>query len=334
MTSERIEKEKGNDFSNEQLVTRIQAGENVKSNMEQLYLQMYRFIRMVAAQYAGLENEEDLQQEGALALYDAVENYDPVRDVPFLNYAAYWIRQRIRRYIINHSCCLRIPEAQADKIRKYERWCIDYAAIYGRNPSEEEAACAFGITLLQIRQIQRDSVMAHLGSLDAPVLGLEGEEDAKAGDFIPTAESLENEAIERIDAEMLRKVLWECVDSLPDQLPEVIRRRYQGGEPLRQIGEEIGLSVERVRQMEGKALRGLREPSRAKKLRPFFPEADRIYNSALRGVRAGAFKRTWTSSTEREALRLVESTEDFLKREREETERILIEAKAEKKMLF
>ena len=106
--------------------------------------------------------------------------------------------------------------------------------------------------------------------------------------------------------------------------------REQGYPPsVREIGEAVGLSTERVRQMERKALRELQLPSRAKRLRPFLPEAERVYNSALKGGGAATFGRTWTSSTEREALRLAESTEDFLKREREETERLLEEARAE-----
>ena len=76
-------------------------------------------------------------------------------------------------------------------------------------------------------------------------------------------------------------------------------------------------------------MRELRAPSKAKRLRPFLPEADRVYSEALKGGGAAKFGRTWTSSTERVALRLVESTEGFLRREREETERLLAEAKAE-----
>ena len=135
--------------------------------------------------------------------------------------------------------------------------------------------------------------------------------------------------LERVQQEELSRVLWDCVDGLPDRLPVVIRRRYQGGQSLRQIGEAVGVTTERVRQMEGKAMRELRAPSKAKRLRPFLPEADRVYSEALKGGGAAKFGRTWTSSTERVALRLVESTEGFLRREREETERLLAEAKAE-----
>ena len=140
---------------------------------------------------------------------------------------------------------------------------------------------------------------------------------------------MEDEILEYVQQEELSKALWECVDSLSDRQQEVIRRRYQGGEPRRQIGETIGLSTGRVWQIEQAALKELRKPSRANRLRPFLPEAERVYNSALKGGGAATFGRTWTSSTEREALRLAESTEDFLKREREETERLLEEVRAE-----
>lgn len=101
-----------------------------------------------------------------------------------------------------------------------------------------------------------------------------------------------------------RAVLWGTVDTLPEKQAAAIRMRYQQSRTLKQIGEELGCSVEMARTHERKALRELRKPSRAKKLKPFFPEADRqrIYSRAISGTGLTSFEHSWTSATERAAL--------------------------------
>ncbi|WP_276952461.1 sigma factor-like helix-turn-helix DNA-binding protein, partial [Enterocloster lavalensis] len=96
---------------------------------------------------------------------------------------------------------------------------------------------------------------------------------------------------------------------LPGQQPAVIRQRYQGGMSLREIGEAQGTTPEAVRQIHAKALRELRASRFSKRLRPFLPEAERIYSMGLRGNGVGKFNRTWTSSTEKAALWLEEQEE-------------------------
>lgn len=322
--------ESGTGLTNEQLAARIQAGENVSQNMARLYSQVKGFIHSIAWKYRGCGVElEDLAQEGFLALYDAVDGYDCSQGAGFLTYAGKWIHARIAHYIRANGSSLRLPYHSQEKQRKYIRFCSAFEMEYGRRPTEAEAARILGITLEQARQARESAYMSALVSLDSPVTGTDGGENTTAGEMVPSARNLEEEVLERVQQEELSRVLWDCVDSLPDKYPEVIRRRYQGGQSLRQIGEAVGVSTERVRQMEGKALRELRAPSKAKRLRPFLPEADRVYSEALKGGGAAKFGRTWTSSTERVALELVESTEAFLKREREETERLLAEAGAE-----
>lgn len=317
-------------LTNEQLAARIQAGENVSQNMARLYDQMKGFIHSMAWKYRGYGVEmEDLAQEGFLGLYDAVAGYDQSQSANFLTYAGKWVRHKMVRYIQTNGRGLRLPYHLQEKQSEYDRFCKVFESEHGREPTEAAIAAYLRLTPEQVRQIREGVRRASLVSLDSPVTGKDGNQDTTVGELVASAGCLEDEILEQVQQEELNRVLWECVDSLPDRLPEVIRRRYQGGEPLRQIGVTIGLSTERVRQIEKAALKELRKPSRAKRLRPFLPEADRIYSSALKGGGAATFGSTWTSSTEREALRLVESTEDFLKREREETERLLAEARAE-----
>lgn len=297
-------------MTNEQTVARIRAGEDEGQGMASLYEQMKAFIHSIARKYQGCGVDlEDLEQEGFLGLYDAVAGYDPDREVKFLTYAQKWIRQKIVRYIQDNRSSLRIPVHVQEKLTVFRRFCASFQMEYGRKPSEAEIAAGLGLTLEQVRERKKNACMAALASLDSPVTGTDGSENAALQEFIPSAGSMAEDAEEKVQHEQLCRVLWECVDSLPGRQAEVIRRRYQGGETLRQAGEAMGVTVEAVRQHEKNAIRELRKPSRAERLRPFLPEADRIYTMALRGQGSAAFNRTWTSSTERVALRLAETAE-------------------------
>lgn len=289
-------------MTNEQLVIRIKAGEDVDGNMERLYSQVRRFIHAVAWKYRDSGELEDLEQEGYLALYPAIDGYDPAQGVKFLTYAEYHIRQRMRRYLQVNGSCLRLPVHYLDRMQKYKRFCNAFSREYGREPSDREAAAFMGLTLGQIEDIRGNACMARLGSLDSPVKGLDGGEDITIGDMVASPENLEEDTVGRMQRAQLCAVLWGCVGELPGQQPEVIRMRYRDNMTMEAIGREYGTSGEAVRQIQAKALRELRKPRYSKRLRPFVPDDERIYSMGLVGNGAEHFNRTWTSSTERAAL--------------------------------
>ena len=292
-------------MSNEQLVARIQAGEDVGKNMEQLYIQVKGFIHSIAWRYrdCGVE-QEDLAQEGYLALYPAIDGYDPATGYQFLTYAEYHIKNRMQRYIQANGNGIRLSCQASERLAIYRKFCKAFQLRHGRRPSEGEIADGLGITLKQVRQLKKNACMANTKSLDAPVTDLDGKENTTLGELIAADENQEEEVLERVQQEQLCKVLWSCVDSLPGRQAEVVRHRYQEGKTLKQIGEAIGMTTEAVRQWESKALKELRKPSRAWLLLPFLPESEDIYSQAIRGGGSVSFNRTWTSSTERVALRL------------------------------
>ncbi len=293
-------------MSNEQLIMLIKAGEDVVENMERLYSQVKGFIHTIAWRYRGLAELEDLEQEGYLALYPAIDGYDPERGVKFLTYAESWIRQGIVRYIQNRGSCLRLPVHCLEDMRRYERFISDFAAVCGREPSDVEIRYYLGFTTEQVREIRANIRKAGLGSLDSPVAGLDGGEDVTVGDLVAAPGSLEEDVLEERQQEELGRELWACVDSLPGRQPEVLRMRYQKSMSLSMISQEHGTTPEAVRQLHAKALRELRKPKFQKRLKPFLPEMDRIYNAALAGGGVSHFNHTWTSSTERVALKLLE----------------------------
>lgn len=248
---------------------------------------------------------KDLEQEGYLALYAAIDGYNPAVGANFLTYAGYHIRQRMQRYLQNNASCLRLPVHCLEDMRKYRKFCNDYWQEYGCEPPDAASAAFMGLTLEQIENVKKSACLLNLSSLDSPVTGVDGGEDATLGELTASAENLEEDVLERIEQEQLQAVLWGCVGELPGQQPEVIRMRYQENMTREQVGQCCGIPTEAARQMEYKALRELRKPCNSEKLRPFYPAAW-IYSMGMSGTGVEAFRRTWTSSTERAAMKLAE----------------------------
>ena len=269
-----------------------------------LYDQVKDFIHAMAYKYHGQGELEDLEQEGFLALYDAIDHYEAGQGVKFLTYASHWIRQRMQKYIQNTGSPLRLSAGRQEAIRKYRKFCTDFQTEQGRKPTEADLCRSLWLTLEQLREIQYDACMVTVGRLDAPVKGAEGEEDTTLGELAASATDPCEELLDRLEQEELCSVLWQCVDSLPGKQPDVIRSRYKGNMTMKQCGQFCGISEAEARKQQIKALRSLRSGENAKKLRPFLPEDAWIYNGALIGNGVERFNHTWTSSTERVALEL------------------------------
>ena len=291
-------------MTNEQLAARIRAGENVGNNMAVLYDQVKDFIHAMAYKYHGQGELEDLEQEGFLSLYDAIDHYEADQGVKFLTYASHWIRQRMQKYIQNTGSPLRLSAGRQEAIRKYRKFCTEFQAEQGCKPTEAELCRSLWLTLEQLREIQYDACMTAVKSLDAPIKGAEGEEDTTLGELAASATDPCEELLDRLEQEELCSVLWQCVDSLPGKQPDVIRSRYKDNMTMKQCGQFCGISEAEVRKQQLKALRSLRSGENAKKLRPFLPEDAWIYSGALIGNGVERFNHTWTSSTERIAMEL------------------------------
>ena len=291
-------------MTNEQLAVRIRAGENVGDNMAILYDQVKDFIHAMAYKYHGQGEREDLEQEGFLALYDAIDHYEADQGVKFLTYASHWIRQRMQKYIQNTGSPLRLSAGRQKAIRKYRKFCTEFQTEQGRKPTEAELCRSLWLTLEQLREIQYDACMTAVKSLDAPIKGAEGEEDTTLGELAASATDPCEELLDRLEQEELCSILWQCVDGLPGKQPDVIRSRYKDNMTMKQCGQFCGISEAEVRKQQLKALRSLRSGENAKKLRPFLPGDAWIYSGALIGNGVDHFNQTWTSSTERVALEL------------------------------
>lgn len=289
-------------MSNEELVILIQSGQETADNMLQLWQQNKRLISMIAKKYAGYAEQEDLEQEGYLALKHAAEKYDSSMQVPFVNYAAQWIHCGMRRYIENCGAVVRIPVHEQQKCREYKRAANAFCSIYGRKPTQYEIARYMELSPKQIEEIEKSIRMMRLKSMDELVAS--EDDECTLGELVGSTEDIEADVLDRVEQEELKAVLWSAVDTLPGQQPEVIRMKYQQGKTLKAIGAKIGISYQRVHQLEYMAMREMRKSQRAKHLLPFLPEE--LGSTAYNCSGAGRFKRTFTSSTELAVFRLLE----------------------------
>lgn len=302
-------------MTNEQLAIRIKAGIDVANNMLQLWQQNRGFIHKIVNQYKAYAEEEDLEQEGYLGLSAAVEHYNSDEGVTFLHYASFWIKQYMSRYIKSNGT-IRLPEFMQGRIREYNKMVRKWQQNYHRKPTDGEICHFLDLSWEMLENLKKAVQMAKIGSLDVPI----GEdEDCSLYELIPGSideeEQVESMVLEKVQKEELCAVVWALVDSLTDTQAKTIRARYQDNMTFREIAEDQGVSIDMARQRERQGLRELRKPSKSKLLRPFLPDDNRIYSMGLQGNGVGSFNRTWTSSTERVALRDWELEElEYLKR--------------------
>ena len=297
-------------MTNEQIVTEIRNGYSVTDNMQLLYESNLPLIKRFLKPYTAYEPIEDLLQEAYFGLVEAVQHYETSKNVRFMTYAEYWIRQSVQRYFEKCGSVIKIPSYTRQKIARYKKTVQELGQGLGRVPTDNEIADKMRISvgLLPELKIQMQGV----ASLDTP---LSDDSSLTLADTVQTDYSLEDDTIDKIYAERSKSELWSIVARFTSEKENhIIREIFINNQTMAAVAREQGIPFDRIRQIKEKGLRKLRT-GRAR--RELLEKFDILEAGAYRNSMSKFNEHGFTSTVEYIALRRAEIQAEYEERKKQ-----------------
>ncbi len=241
-------------MSNEEIVSEIRAGRSVSENMEILYTRNLPLIKKFIKPYTAYECEADLLQESYFGLWEAVQHYETSKNVRFMTYAEYWIKQSVQRYLENCGSTVRIPTHTRAKMSHIRKATSQLRQEQGREPTAADIAALLGVSVEEVQEIQ--GYMQSVVSLDTPIAE---DNSLTLADTLQADLSIENDTVDKIYSEHSKNELWGIVERYTaTRENDIIKEIFLHKKTMAQVAREQDLSFDRIRQIKESGLRRLR----------------------------------------------------------------------------
>ena len=275
-------------MNNEELALYLKDNPTDKARLELLYMKNIGFMRKYIKKYFPCEETEDLLQESYFAMLKAIKGYDESKG-KFLTYLGWYLRNHFTRYVYSYSG---IGFSTNELINKYNRINIELEE-QGIIPTVRVMAYKMGVSVQKVQEIEKLRASRVSASTDKEINDGFTLLDAKADKNT----NVENQVLDKLQQEQLKKDIWECVERLPREQADIIIKHYKEQQQYKEIAEELQISYKALMQKKNAAFIKMRRDGRTlRKLRPYIED---IRSAALQGNGVGRYKTTWTSSTER-----------------------------------
>ena len=286
-------------MSNKELIQAISAGGNRRQLMLELWKQNKKLIYKIAERYKGYMPLDDLMQEGYIALDNAARLFDASMGCAFSTYLVNCLKRRFYRLCAEKGSVIHIPQHMYVKLMDFNRKKEELTARLKRKPIMAELMIYTGLSRKEIKSLDAAAAAVTVKSLDTPIAG--DDQDITLADVVADKRDDIGECTEDVSRQQESMAIWAIVDELPDKQGDIIKERYIKNATLEETAKACGISKNRVFTQEMKAMRALKSPAYAKRLLPYY---DGVRSRAMHGTGVKRFNETWTSATEREALRL------------------------------
>jgi RNA polymerase sigma factor (sigma-70 family) len=294
--------------SNEEIVERIQHGENVQENMQQLYLQNQPLIAKFVRPYEAYCEHEDLMQEAYFALQEATEKY-VFGEYKFISCLKIYIKKCVGKYVKSNgklSGCQNIYS----EISRYNKFISDYIKKHGEEPGDSDIRKGLDISGAKLKSIRKLYYEMNCMSIDEYASD-DGEHSLTVGDLLVSEDDVEGDSVEKVAKEQDKTVLWHLVDGLPDQQKDVLIKRYKQNWTLDKLATAKKISKQRVNQIENAAFERLRKKKEVR-LMALDYEIHNIYSTAYKGG-VGRFKNSGSSATEKAAFKKMDAVANWMR---------------------